>query len=67
MQDSPTPQQHEVMVVFGTRPEAIKMAPVVQALRRCPQLRVRVAVTPQHREMLDQVLSLFQIVPDHDL
>ncbi|HXH00696.1 MAG TPA: UDP-N-acetylglucosamine 2-epimerase (non-hydrolyzing) [Xanthomonadaceae bacterium] len=40
---------------------------MVQALRHCPQLRVRVAVTAQHREMLDQVLSLFQIVPDHDL
>jgi len=67
LQDSQTPQQHEVMVAFGTRPEAIKMAPVVQALRRCPQLRVRVAVTAQHREMLDQVLSLFAIMPDHDL
>lgn len=58
----------EVLVVFGTRPEAIKMAPVIAALRaRAPRIRTRVAVTAQHREMLDQVLSLYRIVPDHDL
>jgi len=56
-----------VMVVFGTRPEAIKMAPVVIALQRCEWADVRVCVTAQHREMLDQVLELFGIVPDHDL
>lgn len=55
------------MVVFGTRPEAIKMAPVVLALRQQPGIRVVVAVTAQHRQMLDQVLALFRIVPDHDL
>ncbi|MDH7498396.1 MAG: UDP-N-acetylglucosamine 2-epimerase, partial [Syntrophomonadaceae bacterium] len=55
------------MVVFGTRPEAIKMAPVVQALRNVPQLEVKVAVSAQHREMLDQVLQLFGIEPDYDL
>ena len=55
------------MVVFGTRPEAIKMAPVVIALQRCEWADVRVCVTAQHREMLDQVLDLFGIVPDHDL
>ena len=55
------------MVAFGTRPEAIKMAPVVLALRERGDLRVSVAVTAQHRQMLDQVLSLFGIVPDHDL
>jgi UDP-N-acetylglucosamine 2-epimerase (non-hydrolysing) len=55
------------LVVFGTRPEAIKMAPLVAALRRDDRIRVKVCVTAQHREMLDQVLSLFQIVPDHDL
>lgn len=60
-------QHHEVMVVFGTRPEAIKMAPVVQALRARPGIRVSIAVTAQHREMLDQVLALFRIFPDHDL
>ena len=57
--------QRKVMVVFGTRPEAIKMAPVVQALQG--RLRCQVAVTAQHREMLDQVLHLFGIKPDFDL
>lgn len=55
------------MLVFGTRPEAIKMAPVIAALRRAPGLSVQVAVTAQHRQMLDQVLALFGIVPDEDL
>jgi UDP-N-acetylglucosamine 2-epimerase (non-hydrolysing) len=58
----------KVLCVFGTRPEAIKMAPVVRELRRHPgRAEVRVCVTAQHREMLDQVLSLFEIAPDHDL
>lgn len=56
-----------VLLVFGTRPEAIKMAPVYEALRQTSGLDVRVAVTAQHREMLDQVLRLFSIVPDYDL
>lgn len=56
-----------VMVVFGTRPEAIKMAPVVHALREHPSFEPQVVVTAQHRQMLDQVLELFQIVPDADL
>ncbi len=56
-----------MLVVFGTRPEAIKMAPVVAALRRSQQLSVEVCVTAQHRQMLDQVLSLFDIKPDFDL
>lgn len=56
-----------VMVVFGTRPEAIKMAPVVHALRDHPNLEPKVVVTAQHRQMLDQVLQLFDIVPDADL
>lgn len=55
------------MVVFGTRPEAIKMAPVVVALRERGDIRVSVAVTAQHRQMLDQVLALFRITPEHDL
>lgn len=59
--------RRQVMVVFGTRPEAIKMAPVVLALRRVGGIDVRVAVTAQHRQMLDQVLELFGIVPDDDL
>lgn len=54
-------------VVFGTRPEAIKMAPVVQAMRENPQWELRVICTGQHREMLDQVLEVFQIRPDYDL
>jgi UDP-N-acetylglucosamine 2-epimerase (non-hydrolysing) len=58
----------KVLTVFGTRPEAIKMAPVVNALAACPQeFESVVCVTAQHREMLDQVLDLFQIRPDHDL
>ncbi|WP_372921942.1 non-hydrolyzing UDP-N-acetylglucosamine 2-epimerase [Roseovarius sp.] len=57
----------KVVSVFGTRPEAIKMAPVVKALRDCASIDARVIVTAQHREMLDQVLDLFHIVPDHDL
>ncbi|NPV27297.1 MAG: UDP-N-acetylglucosamine 2-epimerase (non-hydrolyzing) [Firmicutes bacterium] len=58
----------KVMTIFGTRPEAIKMAPVVKELQKFPdQIITRVTVTAQHREMLDQVLDLFQIRPDHDL
>lgn len=57
----------KVLLVFGTRPEAIKMAPVYEALKATPGLDVRVAVTAQHREMLDQVLRLFGIEPDYDL
>lgn len=56
-----------VAVVFGTRPEAIKMAPVVRALRAEPRLRTLVCVTGQHRQMLDQILATFEIVPDVDL
>ena len=57
-----------VLCVFGTRPEAIKMAPVIRELRRYPDLfETRVCVTAQHREMLDQVLNLFSIQPDIDL
>lgn len=58
----------KVLVVFGTRPEAIKMAPLVKELRQYPQqIQCEVAVTAQHREMLDQVLHLFAIQPDYDL
>lgn len=57
----------KVMVVFGTRPEAIKMAPVVKALGLRESIDCQVTVTAQHREMLDQVLQLFQIEPDFDL
>lgn len=57
----------KILMVFGTRPEAIKMAPVYEVLSKSPDLEVRIAVTAQHREMLDQVLRLFGITPDYDL
>ncbi len=56
-----------VLSIFGTRPEAVKMAPVVQRLAIEPGVEARVCVTAQHRQMLDQVLNLFQITPDIDL
>jgi UDP-N-acetylglucosamine 2-epimerase (non-hydrolysing) len=56
-----------VLSIFGTRPEAVKMAPVVQALARNPKITSLVCVTAQHRQMLDQVLGLFDIQPDVDL
>ena len=56
-----------VMVVFGTRPEAVKLAPVARALTRSETYDCRVVVTGQHRSMLDQVLDLFGINPDVDL
>lgn len=56
-----------ILVVFGTRPEAIKMAPVIGRLCRSPGIEVRVCVSAQHRQMLDQVLQLFAIHPDYDL
>lgn len=57
----------KILSVFGTRPEAIKMAPLVQALRQVPGVDARICVTGQHRHMLDQVLQLFGIVPEYDL
>ena len=57
----------KILTVFGTRPEAIKMAPLVQVLQQDPVIDVRLCVTGQHREMLDQVLKLFDLVPDYDL
>ena len=57
----------KVMVVFGTRPEAIKMCPLVLELKSRPELDTIVCVTGQHREMLDQVLECFNVVPDFDL
>ncbi|MCX3307563.1 MULTISPECIES: non-hydrolyzing UDP-N-acetylglucosamine 2-epimerase [Pantoea] len=57
----------KVLTVFGTRPEAIKMAPLVQALSQDPAFESRLCVTAQHREMLDQVLRLFKLEPDYDL
>ena len=56
-----------VLSIFGTRPEAIKMAPLVNALADHPEIESGVCVTAQHRKMLDQVLDLFQITPEYDL
>ena len=57
----------KVMTIFGTRPEAIKMAPLVKALEAAPDMESIVTVTAQHRDMLDQVLHVFKITPDYDL
>ena len=57
----------KILTIFGTRPEAIKMAPLVQQLYAHPNIDAKVCVTAQHREMLDQVLELFEIKPDYDL
>ena len=57
----------KVLVVFGTRPEAVKMAPLIKKLETNDSLNLKVAVTAQHREMLDQVLEIFDIRPDYDL
>ena len=58
----------KVMLVFGTRPEAIKMAPLVKEFQKQPErVETVVCVTGQHREMLDQVLDIFDICPDYDL
>lgn len=57
----------KIMTIFGTRPEAIKMAPLVHELKKYDQLEPIVCVTAQHRQMLDQVLDIFAIQPDHDL
>ena len=60
-------QSKKILLVFGTRPEAIKMCPLVLELARRPALQPVVCVTGQHREMLDQVLACFGVVPDYDL
>jgi UDP-N-acetylglucosamine 2-epimerase (non-hydrolysing) len=57
----------KVLLVFGTRPEAIKMAPLVKACEKETSIQSKVCVTAQHREMLDQVLDMFDIIPDYDL
>ena len=56
-----------ILTVFGTRPEAIKMGPLVHMLGADERFEAKVCVTAQHREMLDQVLELFEITPDYDL
>uniref|UniRef100_UPI0040569EC4 non-hydrolyzing UDP-N-acetylglucosamine 2-epimerase n=1 Tax=Candidatus Electronema sp. TaxID=2698783 RepID=UPI0040569EC4 len=57
----------KILSIFGTRPEAIKMAPVIQTLQANPAFTAKVCVTAQHRQMLDQALELFSIRPDYDL
>ena len=55
------------LIVFGTRPEAIKMAPLIEEFKKSSMFETRICVTAQHREMLDQVLSFFEIIPEYDL
>ena len=57
----------KIMLVFGTRPEAIKMCPLVNELKRREDFETVVCVTGQHRQMLDQVLETFEVIPDYDL
>lgn len=57
----------KILSIFGTRPEAIKMAPIIKELEKCEHIHQEVCVTAQHREMLDQVLNIFNIKPDYDL
>lgn len=57
----------KVLTIFGTRPEAIKMAPIVKELQSRQEIECTVCVTAQHRQMLDQVLDVFKIKPDYDL
>ena len=57
----------KIMTVFGTRPEGIKMAPIIKAIEKRPEIESIICITAQHREMLDQVLNLFDIQPDYDL
>lgn len=60
--------RNRVLFIFGTRPEAIKLCPVIECIRQtCPKLEVQVCVTAQHRHMLDQVLRVFNVTPDYDL
>lgn len=58
---------YKILFVFGTRPEAIKLAPVIEGFKRLKSSEVKVCVTAQHREMLDQILGFFDVVPDYDL
>jgi UDP-N-acetylglucosamine 2-epimerase (non-hydrolysing) len=57
----------KILIIFGTRPEAIKMAPLINQFKKEPQFETKVCVTAQHREMLDQVLDFFDVTPDYDL
>ena len=57
----------KILVVLGTRPEAIKMAPIILTMKKSKDVELRVCITAQHREMLDQALEIFDILPDYDL
>lgn len=57
----------KVLSIFGTRPEAIKMAPIIKEMEKCKHIHQEICVTAQHRQMLDQVLDIFKITPDYDL
>ena len=57
----------KILTIFGTRPEAIKMSPLIKELKENKEFETKVCVTAQHREMLDQVLDIFEIKPDYDL
>lgn len=67
LQKGRIPTMIKVLMIFGTRPEAIKMAPIVKELKSREQVQCKVCVTAQHRQMLDQVLEIFKIQPDYDL
>jgi UDP-N-acetylglucosamine 2-epimerase len=67
VRDKENDQMKKVMLVFGTRPEAIKMCPLVNELKSRSELETIVCVTGQHRQMLDQVLEAFSVKPDYDL
>ena len=60
-------QKKKNLIIFGTRPEAIKMVSLIKEFKKCEEFETRVCVTAQHRQMLDQVLEFFEIVPDYDL
>lgn len=57
----------KILFIFGTRPEAIKTAPLIRELEKVRKFEIKICVTAQHRQMLDQVLRIFDIKPDHDL
>ena len=57
----------KILIVFGTRPEAIKLAVLIRTLRNDKRFKIKICVTAQHRSMLDDVLELFEIIPDYDL
>ncbi|MEY3332285.1 MAG: UDP-N-acetylglucosamine 2-epimerase, partial [Cyanobacteriota bacterium] len=59
--------QHRIGIILGTRPEAIKLSPVIQAFRRSPDFELQVILTGQHREMVEQVMKLFKLKPDWNL